>query len=394
MRRIKIISGLFVLIATITMAWTGLASAHSFHSGTNVTISRQKPIHQTVFAAGRTVNIDNEVYGDVFCAGQTVTVSGTIHGDVICAGQSVHVTGKVDGDVRLAGQTVTLGASVAGNATIAGQDFVLESVGSVAGDVSVGSTDATLNGSVGRDLAVGGDSATVTASVGRDVRGSVNTLTLASGARVAGNIDYTSKNNLKKSSGAVVNGSVHRSEPQESSKSKHGAVFGFGLGWFAYWFVAMLLTAMVIALLFPQMLHKVTDKATPRPWKALLVGFLASLAAPAIFVLLALTVVGIPLAFLAGIFWFVVLTLSGPIFGYYLGRVMLRDSKQPLLIMLLGATVLLLLYFIPVVGVIALLAAVWLGSGMLLLEIFERTPRPVYALASDGSKENTRKTKK
>jgi hypothetical protein len=46
--------------------------------------------------------------------------------------------------------------------------------------------------------------------------------------------------------------------------------------------------------------------------------------------------------------------------------------------MLVGASLLLVIYFIPVIGFLALLSAWWIGSGMLLLEVFHRYPKPSY----------------
>lgn len=384
MKALRILAGTFLFVAVLTLFWVKVTAAQSFKSGTNVTISQNEKVDQTVFAAGRTVDINAEVFGDVFCAGQTVNISGTVHGDVICAGQTVNVTGTVDGNVRLAGQTVTLGANVSGNATIGGQSFTLLSSGSVGGDLSLGSSDASLNGNVGRDLAVGGQNVTLASSVGRNIQGNVENLSLTSSAKVAGTLDYTSNNDASIASGAQVGGPVTRNIPQQEEKSTPSAAafLGFGIAWFLYWFVAMLITAMALALLFPRALQATTQQAVPTPWKALLVGFVASMVVPVALIVLALTVVGLPLALLLGLLWFLVLILSGPVFGYYIGRLVLRNSQQPLLIMLVGASIVLALYFIPILGFFVLIAAGLFGTGMILLEASKRTPKPAYNLGS------------
>lgn len=380
------LGGFTVLLMLIS--GTAFAGAQSFRSGNNVTTPSNKKINETLFAAGRTVNIDSEVFGDVFCAGQNITVSGAVHGDVVCAGQTVNVSGTVDGDVRLAGQNVTLGAKVAGNATITTQSFVLESTGKIGGDASIAGTDTTLNGEVGRDLAVGGSQVTVSSLVGRNVQASANNLTLSSSAKVNGNIALTSHNNIHKDSGAVVSGKITRTEPKEQpSKSKHGAIFGFGLAWFLYCFLAMLATAMVLVLLFPRLFQGVTDQAMPRPWMALLTGVAASILVPVLGVIIAITIIGIPLAMLLALVWLVICFLSGPAFAYYIGRLILRRSTHALLIMLVGAAVLLVLYFIPILGILAILAAFWIGTGMLVLELFNRTPSPAYNVANERDKQ-------
>ncbi len=386
MKKLQLLAGIAFVLALIGVGGAKLVSASSFHTGNNVTTASSQVVNDTVYAAGKTVDISSTVNGDVFCAGQDITISGTVHGDVICAGQTVNVSGTVDGNVRLAGQTVNLSAKVSGNATIGGQTFAMDSASTVGGDMTIGSTTATLNGTIGRDLVTGGNSTIIGGLVGRDVNAGVTTLQLSSGARVGGNIALTSKNNLVKDSGATVLGKVTHTVPQNQTKSKHWALFGFGVAWFIYCLFALLLTAIVLTLLFPRLLVATTNRALPHPWKALLVGFVACLAAPVVLVVLAATVVGIPLAVLLGLSWLVVLLLSGPVFGFYIGRLVLPDSSSVLLTMLVGALLLTILYFVPIVGFLAMLAAVWIGSGMVLLEAFSRTPRPVYTSTPPAKK--------
>lgn len=385
MGKFKLLLGTALLVVLSTVGYGAIVSAHSFRSGENVTVGSSRAINHSLFAAGNSVDISSEVFGDVFCAGQTVTVSGTVHGDVICAGQTVNVTGKVDGDVRLAGQSVNVGGNVKGNATVTGQTFTLGSRAAVDGDVTSSAAEATFNGPVGRDLAAGGNKVVIASLVGRDVKGEVKSLKLTDTARVKGNIDFTSNREADKAGGAVVNGKITRRDLPNKSEDRPKTAAIFAIGGFVYWFLAMLLLAMVLAFLLPRMLQVVTDRALPTPWRALLVGFVANLVMPIILLAVALTFIGLPLALLMGLAWLVLLLLSGPVAGYYLGRLILRNSRQPLLIMLVGAAVLLVLCAIPVIGFLVLLLAIWGGSGMTVLELSRRTPRPAYTMSETSA---------
>lgn len=377
---------LYVLIGAVCvglLALLGVAritNAYSIHSGDNVSISQKGSINDTIYAAGQTVDISNEVFGDVFCVGQSVTVSGTIHGDVICAGQTINVSGTVDGDVRLAGQSITLSAKVGGNATVGGQSFSLPSSASIGGDLTIGSQNATISGPIGRDIVMGSANARISNMVGRNIKAQSEHLTLASGAKVGGNVENTSQNNVRIDNQAVVSGKVTRIEPEHTQGKSHSGLTGFKLLWLLYWLIAMVFTAFILILLFPRLFHAVTNQAMPRPWKALLVGFLATIVMPIVIVLLAGSLIGIPLAVILGFIWLVCLLLSSPLFGYYVGRLVLRNSKRPLLIMLAGAAILAIVIMIPFLGFIALLATIWIGTGMLLLEVTRRTPKPQYSL--------------
>lgn len=394
MNKLRILAATLLTALASGLIFSGVAGAQEFRASNNTNVSRDEVIDSSLFIAGSSVNIDGEIHGDVFCAGQSVTVSGHVHGDVLCAGQTVRISGTVDGDVRLAGQTVSISSEIKGNATIGGQSFNLESSGLIKGDATIGSNDASLNGIIGRDLAVGGSRITISSTVGRNIRGSVEDLTLTTTAVVKGNIEYTSKKDFSRAPEAQVIGQVTRHTPVAGTP-KRGAVFGFNLMWFLYWFLAMLAIALALALLFPGLLHNITDRAMPRPWKALLTGLVASLAVPVGLVVLSTTFIGIPLAVVLGLLWLVIILVSGPTAGYYLGRNLLTNSKHAVYIMFTGAGLLIILYFIPFIGALVLLLSIWLGSGMILLELMRRTPRPVHAVVSQNElKKSTRKTKK
>lgn len=362
-----------MLVAGLSFAWGGVARALSIHSGDNVVVRQTEKINHTVFAGGNNVDINAEIYGDVFCAGQTVTVSGTVHGDVICAGQTVTVSGKVDGDVRLAGQNVVVNANVGGNATIAGQTFMLDSNASIAGDTSVGSSTALFNGSIGRDLLLGSQSANLNNIVGRDIKAGVTDLELGKTAKVKGNISYTSDNQLVKQDGAEINGTVTQEKPKKDTGAKRISLFGFSVFWFLFLIPSLLLVSIVLAFLFPEFLLATTDRGLKSFWKPLLTGFLAFCAAPIVFVLLMVSMIGIPLGLIALLAWLVIISLSGPVSGLYLGRRLFASIKHPVLSTVFGGLLLLVLYYIPVIGFFALLWAGCFGSGMILQQVFHRT---------------------
>jgi len=376
--RTKVLGGL--VTGLFVMALGGIASAHSFLTGSNVNTGEKQNINHSLFIAGETINVSSEVDGDVFCAGQTVNISGTVHGDVICAGQTVVVTGKVDGDVRLAGQTVTLSSPVAGNATIGGQAFTLTDNGSIRKDLTVGSSDVTLNGDVGRDVALGSVTANLDGIVGRNVIGSVEHLNLDRQAHIRGSLKYTSANKLHKSANAKVDGTVSRIIPKTHA-SKRGAVFGFSVRWFLYWLLALAALALAVALVIPRQLDNAIQSSLPWPWKPLLVGLVASVVVPLCIIVIGITVVGLPIAIIILLIWLVIELLSLAYSAYYIGRLLLRQSAAPLLIALAGAAVLATLLFIPFIGVLVLVLACWTGQGLILLSMRKHLHKPVFVLA-------------
>lgn len=384
MNRRAILGALLLLVVPV-FAWVGLANAQTFRSGDTTTVDANETVNSSLFASGRTIDIAGTVDGDVYCAGMNIFVSGTVRGDVLCAGQNVTVSGEVEGDVRLAGQSVTVSGQVDGSASVATAAFSLDSRARIARDLSVASSDMALNGQVGRDAALAGASAVLNNQIGRNVNASVESLRLNGQADIGGGLYYTSSQDAQLAEGAQVAGETRRSEPQQT-KGTFEAPFITGASFVFYTIAALLILSLALVLLFPRAVHAVTSQAVAQPLKVLLVGFVASLAVPVLIIVLLVTVLGIPLALLLLGIWLLILFLAGPVFSYYIGRLLLSCQRNVMLIMALGALVVLLLLFIPILGFLVWLAAMWMGAGMILLEITRRTPRPRYEIEPAAAK--------
>ena len=368
------------LVALPVLGVAASAGAQSFRSGNDVAVAQSETVDETLFASGRTVDIAGTVNGDIFCAGQHVSISGTVNGDIICIGQDVQITAAVHGSLRAAGQSLTLGSAVDGNVTTAGQSVTFGS-GFTAEDVTVAGQDATLNGSVGRDMTVSAGSAIIDGHIGRNLTAQVNHLSLNDNAAVAGNVEYTSSHTLSRSGSATIGGSITHNEPLQPQRGgRYGALLGGGPLFALYLFAALLITALVLVLLFPLLFHTASDVAMEEPLKTVIVGLASSILIPAAVFVLMVTVLGVPVGILLLLFWLVALTLSGALSAYYLGRLLIgRKTPNPFLYMLLGVVILLVLYFIPFVGIVVSALSVWFGIGMLILQI-PRLPRPRYAV--------------
>jgi cytoskeletal protein CcmA (bactofilin family) len=377
MKHLKIIILSLALAVTSVVAFTGIAEAQTIRTGEVVTVDEDTVIDSSLLASGNTIRIDSDVEGDVLCAGQNVIISGDVSGDVLCAAQTIRINGTVDGDVRIAGQTVTIGGNVNGSATILTQTFALERNGRIGGDLVGFAQDAILTGAVARDIEVTTSNLTIEGQVGRNVKGTIDTFNIGSSAQIGGDVNYVSNDQPNISSGGQVVGTVSTVQPSRVQKSADTqATVSALIGWALYTLVTMLLLALVLVLLFPRVFHRVASRTLQQPGRVALIGFVAIIAVPVGIFVLFLSVVGIPLALLALLVWFVLIFLSGPFVAYLLGRLILRRNTSPALIMLLGACILLALYFIPIIGLLAMFAAYLFGVGMLLNEASYRLPRP------------------
>jgi hypothetical protein len=149
------------------------------------------------------------------------------------------------------------------------------------------------------------------------------------------------------------------------------------IGWFLgllYALVAFSIIALIAGLLLPRWLQRVTDHLVPSPWKALLVGFVASIAVPIALFFVAITIVGAPLALAGALVW-TVMVLATFVYGaFYIGRLVFRDRQHPVVMSLVGGVILIVALQIPWLNILVWLAMVFFGLGAQLLELHRQRP--------------------
>lgn len=377
MKRVKLIVLSLSLLTLAVVAFAGVTSAQSVKTGDVVTVAAGEKVDSLLFASGNNIDIAGTVNGDVFCAGQTVIISGTVRGDVFCAGQTINVSGKVEGSVRLAGQAVTLGGTIGGSATVASQTLFLEKNSFIQRDLVGGAQTATLNGAIGRDVAIGVTSVTVNGQVGRNVQGEVETLTVGSTGRIGGDVGYTSNTGAVVNPGGTIAGTVTRTPRTQQPKTSAYTPFAFAVFSFIYTFVTLLILALALVLFVPSTLHEAASKTLRSPGQIVLTGLVGVIVVPILILGLLISIIGLPLGILVLLLWLIVIIISGPFAGYTLGRLILKTEKNPFFIMLLGASLLLVSYFIPIIGFLTALAAYLFGAGMILNTAMHHVSRPV-----------------
>lgn len=300
--------------------------------------------------------VSGRVDGDVYAAGQSIAISGNVTGDVIAAAQTITITGTVEGNVRLAAQDVTISGDVSRSATIFAANLTVADKGSVGKDVVGAAGNVTVNGGVGRDLFL-----------------SVAELTIA--GTVGGDVSYNSDKDANIAPGAVQ-GNVERIAPPQPAAAdvSPGSAFVAWLLWLLYSLVALSIVTLLVGLLIPRWLQRVTNHLVPSPWRALLVGFVASIAVPIALLFLLVTIVGAPLA-LAGMLLWTLLTLASFVYSaYYVGRLVLRGARHPVATSLLGGVILIVALQIPWLNILVWLAMVFFGLGAQLLQFHSQRP--------------------
>jgi cytoskeletal protein CcmA (bactofilin family) len=351
---------------------SGWAAVAKTQAATNK-VEKHTTIEGSLYSAGKQIIITGTINGDVHCAGQDVMIAGTVNGDVLCVAQSLTIKGKVTGSVRAAAQELIIDGQIGHGATLAAETLRINKRASIKQDMTAFASNSQIAGTIGRDSVISGGSSTVTGTVGRNITYNGSGLTLSDGAQIKGAIRYESSKSIHIADNAAVTGTVTREKKQKAS--------GFSVALLLIILGACYVFALLLVLIWPQALHATSDIAVRSLGKTMLTGIVAAFAAPFAIALISATLIGIPLAIFLSLVGIIIMMLSGPVAAYYLGSMILARSKNAIAIMAVGASVLLAVYCIPVVGMIAAVIAYFIGSGALLIALKRKTEKPDYRVA-------------
>jgi len=371
---------LLACLAIIFLPFT--ASAYSVKSGDSIYVAKDEVIEGNLYAAGSTLNIDGKVTGDVFCAGQSININGEVAGDVFCAGQSININGKIGGSLRVAGNAINLNGQVARNGITIGATITTAASSTIGWDLLILGGIFELRGNIGRDLYGNAGKVSLAGQIGKNLDlnfGAKNNndkpLTIAGTAKINGDLKYKSDKDAVIDAGAAIKGEVIHNYPAAPAVRKSNLA---DLGW--WWgklisiFSAWVLGLVLISFWREQII-KITDLMLAKIGPSLGWGILALLLTPIIVIILLITIIGLPLAFISLALWLIAIYASKILVGILVGRSLLNNywpSKKDSLIlaMIIGIIIAWLIFALPFVGgLISLLAILWgLGGIMLALK--------------------------
>ncbi|HNX39073.1 MAG TPA: hypothetical protein PKK11_00710 [Methanothrix sp.] len=303
--------------------------------------------------SGETVSIDREVGDDVLAAGSMVSVNAPVD-SVIAMGGTVNINAPVKGDVIAAAGQVFVNADVGGKVVAAGGNVQL------GGDIgtnllAAGGTVNVLPGkTVGRDALLAGDNVVNAGHVNGTLTVSA---TRFNNTGLAGRVDY------------------HRIEEQSGKKEAEMYKTGFSiLGLLSL--IGYFILGLILVRYLPGAFRIVDEQLRDSALFKTLLGFVMIIASFIALLLVAMTVVGLPIALISSLLIFAALLLSGTFVSYSLGRWIGQRTgklKSDLAYFALGFVILNLLYLLPLVGGLASLIATSLGFAGLLYAARELT---------------------
>lgn len=289
------------------------SSGNLFCAGQMVSVNSETSgeVENELFAAGMEIYADNlNVNGSIFTAGQNVSCQGTkVGGSIFAAGNNVSIDAEANNNIWVAGNSISFG-----------KDSVVKGLHAAGNNIIVnGKYDA---------VAIAGSLVTFNAEVAGDVSIEAEKVVFGENAKIGGNLVITSKEDpgasdyvegtyefkqlVKEDNAAEGNtdSGVVKSVGKAAGKAAFFAVLlkkikKAVLGLFKY-----AILAVVLAVLFKKNLADSYEFSTKRPASFWGFGALALLFFPIVAIVLCITVIGAPLAGLAGAIYVLAICMS------------------------------------------------------------------------------------
>lgn len=343
----------------------------------SVIIEKGQVIEKSIYIISQSLVIDGEVNGDVFCITQNLVITGKVNGDVLCLTNNVKLHGIVEGNARiLVSNNATLNGQIKKNANIIASQISTENFSSIGGDLLARAEEAVINGNVGRNIEGSFDKVSISGHVGGnvtlDMSGSTAKATINDQAYVGGALNYKSAyKNIIISKEASVKGKITHDLKKPAKEKKK--VFGFI--WF-YSLFTCLIIGLLLASLAKNKVKRITLVMSEKSSRALTRGILLFFLTPGVLVLLIVTIIGIPLAFILALLIFIAILLAKIIAGIWLGEKILKKAhwqeNNLILATLIGITTAKLLFTIPFLGWLLSLVAIIFATGAIWVYFQEK----------------------
>ncbi len=309
--------GIFSLLVSPVFAF-----AADIRTGEQPTIAASERIFNDVYIAGGSVTSAGVVQGDLVVGGGSVVVSGTIKADVLAGGGNVAILSAVEDDVRAVGGTVMVQGRVGGDVIVGGGQISIGGPG-ITGDVIAGGGSVRIDAPVAGSVRIGSGSVYLNAPIAGNVVVQAGTLTLGSSAVISGSLTYSAQEELTKEAGAIVRGEI-QFEPRAEKKIP-AAFFAILFSvWFVGKFLALLVCALLLGLLFRRYFAEIVSHAAERPLQEIGRGLVVVAAAPVISIICMVTIVGIPLGILGMLGFIIILVTSWIVSPILLGSMVFR----------------------------------------------------------------------
>ncbi|MFC1625028.1 hypothetical protein ACFL15_01485 [Patescibacteria group bacterium] len=343
----------------------------------NIVVEKGKIINENPFViAGENVDISGIVNGDVIVGAGQINVSGKINGDLIAGGGNIRISGQVTQNVRLTGGQIIITGTVGKNILAATGNLEISESAIIGGYLVTGAGNLAIYAPIPGNLIAGSGNVSINNSIGGKVKLGSSQIYLSPEASVGGDFEYWSESEANIDENALITGDIIKHDlPQnydfkmpnfDPVKVARG-FFGFTLGIKIVSFLTLILIGFLMIKLFPKYMDTTSEIISKKGWVSLLVGFSTIFLFPIIFIVLLVTIIGIPVAFILAMIYSLFAYMAKIFVIYWLSGKIMDKKKSKYLSFFLASLVYSLVLIIPVFSRVARVLITFTGLGALLI---------------------------
>ncbi len=356
-------------IITILLAPVSVQAETVLRISDSVSLSDDQIVNGDFYGAtgiSGAVSLSGTIAGDAVVVGGTVTTNGVIEGDLFALSGSSQVHASVTDDVRVIAGEVTIAEYVGGDVfVIAGRLEVL-STARIEGNVFFYGGDGEINGFVGGSIFGTSEYLRIDGPVGGDVEVvTAQSLVIGGRADIAGNISYSSNNELTRAQNAVVVGEIISTAKFSDPISPQTALIPFLM--FAF-------VTLVMYILVRKHVHALVTMNSRSFAQYGLIGLAAFFVLPPLIVLLFISLlgslVGVVLLIAMLLLYVVALTLLAIFAGALINKLLVKSNDITLLSTLAGIVLVEVVSLVPVLGPATLFGLFAVLVGFLLHKVY------------------------
>jgi cytoskeletal protein CcmA (bactofilin family) len=345
--------------------------------------SDDTPRRDNTYLFGSTVRAPGPVTGDFCAAAGKVIIDQSISGDAVLAGGTITLSAPVGDDLRAASGSLTVSADIGGELVAAGGQITIGPNVRIKGPVRIAGRDVDLSGTVASAVHIYAQSVRLSGDFQGDVELAAENIEIAPNSTIAGNLRYASGAAPKLDPSVKIGGTVsiwHEFDRDKNDVPRPHLWLGGGL----MMLLGLIALGVLLLTVSPGFTRAAGVTLRKAPGKSLLLGMGVLLAVPPLVILLMITVIGIPIALMVIAAYPMVLAAGYLVAVIGLGDHLLGKLKADkgermgwrIGFVSLAVVLFALVAWVPVAGVLVILAALLLGIGASVLEAYRRHSRP------------------
>jgi carbonic anhydrase/acetyltransferase-like protein (isoleucine patch superfamily) len=330
-----------------------------------------------------TIPASEIVDDDLFVGAENFELLGTVTGDVFVGAGSVRIGGNIKGGLFVGTGDLNLTGATIGNALVVGAGNVnIDKTSKIGGSLIVGAGTLRNYAPVSRNVMAGAGTIYLGNKVGKEARLGGGNIELGQDSSIAGNLTYAlgeESTSITQDPEAVIGGTITRYIPPVDARrdmtrarqdfGKFGAVAH--RGWLIISFLGSLLVGFILLKLFSKTMLGLATQVSTHLMPSMGIGFLIIVFALPVFLVLALSIIGLPLAGSLLLLLCLSLHLAKLVTSYALGRFIARqfswNKMGSYAVAFIGLAVFYLLRATPGIGWVTTFLFTWAGLGAIWL---------------------------